>query len=100
MRNCAASGVQLFAFLFSSRRRHTRLVSDWNSDVCSSDLKQKRSEEHPSELQSLTNLVCRLLLGSEEHTSEIQSLNNLVCRPQIVNKNRTCLATNIRSPPL
>src|SRR5262249_59936822 len=26
-------------FFFSSRRRHTRLVSDWSSDVCSSDLK-------------------------------------------------------------
>src|SRR5262249_56847332 len=25
--------------VFSSRRRHTRLVSDWSSDVCSSDLK-------------------------------------------------------------
>src|SRR5258706_9088930 len=25
--------------LFSSRRRHTRLVSDWSSDVCSSDLR-------------------------------------------------------------
>src|SRR5262249_57728043 len=24
--------------VFSSRRRHTRLVSDWSSDVCSSDL--------------------------------------------------------------
>src|SRR5262249_59467078 len=23
---------------FASRRRHTRLVSDWSSDVCSSDL--------------------------------------------------------------
>src|ERR1019366_10182490 len=43
-----------------------------------------RSEEHTSELQSLTNLVCRLLLEkrtasarrSEEHTSELQSLPN------------------------
>src|SRR5437016_7178194 len=26
------------SFVFSSRRRHTRLVSDWSSDVCSSDL--------------------------------------------------------------
>src|SRR3989442_4183726 len=43
---------------FSSRRRHTRLVSDWSSAVCSSD----RSEEHTSELQSLTNLVYRLPL--------------------------------------
>ena len=25
-------------FFFSSRRRHTRLVRDWSSDVCSSDL--------------------------------------------------------------
>src|SRR5256885_5906319 len=25
-------------FLFSSRRRHTRLQGDWSSDVCSSDL--------------------------------------------------------------
>src|SRR3989339_1499095 len=25
---------------FSSRRRHTMLVSDWSSDVCSSDLDQ------------------------------------------------------------
>src|SRR5262249_61700836 len=28
-----------------------------------------RSEEHTSELQSLTNLVCRLLLGQKKHTS-------------------------------
>src|SRR5688500_20188535 len=25
-------------FIFSSRRRHTRLQGDWSSDVCSSDL--------------------------------------------------------------
>src|SRR5437899_6126447 len=27
-----------FYFFFSSRRRHTRCLSDWSSDVCSSDL--------------------------------------------------------------
>src|SRR5262245_36394068 len=26
-------------FFFSSRRRHTRCLSDWSSDVCSSDLR-------------------------------------------------------------
>src|ERR1019366_3195594 len=31
----------------------------WSSDVC-------RSEEHTSELQSLTNLVCRLLLEKKD----------------------------------
>src|SRR5438046_7392567 len=30
--------VVCVVFFFSSRRRHTRLVSDWSSDVCSSDL--------------------------------------------------------------
>src|SRR5258706_2222825 len=39
----------------------------------------RRSEEHTSELQSLTNLVCRII-RSEEHTSELQSLTNIVCR--------------------
>src|SRR5258706_7976402 len=34
-------------FFFSSRRRHTRLVSDWSSDVCSSDLVlHRRRERH------------------------------------------------------
>src|SRR2546430_17372060 len=31
-------GEGLIAFLFSSRRRHTRFDCDWSSDVCSSDL--------------------------------------------------------------
>src|ERR1019366_9774959 len=29
---------QKFVLFISSRRRHPRLVSDWSSDVCSSDL--------------------------------------------------------------
>src|SRR6267378_6454036 len=35
-----AEGVAdvLAVFFFSSRRRHTRSLRDWNSDVCSSDL--------------------------------------------------------------
>src|SRR5215213_8533535 len=32
-----------FCFFFLSRRRHTRLVSDWSSDVCSSDLCRKKA---------------------------------------------------------
>src|SRR5215213_7017020 len=30
--------IDCFFFFLSSRRRHTSLVSDWSSDVCSSDL--------------------------------------------------------------
>src|SRR5258706_5126350 len=37
-------GVCMVSFL-SSRRRHTRLVSDWSSDVCSSDLLDRKIRE-------------------------------------------------------
>src|SRR5437762_8489497 len=30
--------LYIFFFFFSSRRRHTRYIGDWSSDVCSSDL--------------------------------------------------------------
>src|SRR5437588_1033893 len=38
---CERRSTQLrvcFFFFFSSRRRHTRSLCDWSSDVCSSDL--------------------------------------------------------------
>src|SRR5438093_3051360 len=46
-------------FFFSSRRRHTRLVSDWSSDVCSSDLVPSRSNTYSE------NGKARRLLGCE-----------------------------------
>src|ERR1039458_5628262 len=35
---CLVIFCVFFCFFFSSRRRHTRCLSDWSSDVCSSDL--------------------------------------------------------------
>src|SRR5690349_22857660 len=36
---CASiTSRECMLFFFSSRRRHTRSLRDWNSDVCSSDL--------------------------------------------------------------
>src|SRR2546430_10295500 len=88
MRSTRATAVATRALFFSSRRRHTRFDCDWSSDVCSSDLdisssrirwshnppqcqeqqgcRQSRSEEHTSELQSQSNLVCRLLLEKKK----------------------------------
>src|SRR2546430_13414931 len=79
-----------WCFFFSSRRRHTRFDCDWSSDVCSSDLgggaatagrttpggggdigRGGRSEEHTSELQSQSNLVCRLLLEKKKKLQNI-----------------------------
>src|SRR5260221_1323306 len=39
IRDHCVTGVQTCAFSFSSRRRHTRSLCDWSSDVCSSDLR-------------------------------------------------------------
>src|SRR5258706_7250273 len=53
-------------FFFSSRRRHTRLVSDWSSDVCSSDLllssKERTNENRWAASSSASDL--RLVAGS------------------------------------
>src|SRR5256885_12831293 len=49
-------------FVFSSRRRHTRLQGDWSSDVCSSDL-------------LLADPATKLILRHAEHeTVSIQDL--------------------------
>src|SRR5438132_4069194 len=37
--------VRLGLFFFSSRRRHTRSLCDWSSDVCSSDLERTHELE-------------------------------------------------------
>src|SRR5437763_13191064 len=37
-------------FFFSSRRRHTRYIGDWSSDVCSSDLVSMRRPAHDAEI--------------------------------------------------
>src|SRR5437763_13349881 len=45
-------------FFFSSRRRHTRYIGDWSSDVCSSDrvkelIKYKGYQVAPAELEAV-----------------------------------------------
>src|SRR5438034_4322953 len=41
----AGSRPSSLIFFFSSRRRHTRSLCDWSSDVCSSDLTLYRSSD-------------------------------------------------------
>src|SRR5438874_9988275 len=49
-----------FFFFFSSRRRHTRSLRDWSSDVCSSDLSTRRS----SRCRTPYDEVCCISLSS------------------------------------
>src|SRR5258706_5906719 len=51
---------------------------------CLHEVLPKRSEEHTSELQSLTNLVCRLLLEKKKTQHKIQA-----------SAYRYCLCTNM-----
>src|SRR5437763_3788210 len=45
-------GISDNIFLFSSRRRHTRYIGDWSSDVCSSDLRGRSSSRISNPLRS------------------------------------------------
>src|SRR5205814_3250653 len=55
-------------FFFSSRRRHTRCLSDWSSDVCSSDLAcpNLRLMESPIRLCACIGTINRG--GAERHS--------------------------------
>src|SRR2546430_9931480 len=47
-----------------------------NSDHCEPKLHDSRSEEHTSELQSQSNLVCRLLLEKKKKKLSAQSISS------------------------
>src|SRR5205814_6072927 len=65
-------------FFFSSRRRHTRCLSDWSSDVCSSDLlvEQVDGRVHIAEVGLL---ICpgRSKTLSRYHASHVMALEEL-----------------------
>src|SRR5437762_8842907 len=92
-------------FFFSSRRRHTRYIGDWSSDVCSSDLapmawssasRLRTAANPPVAARACSRISIDLptthvtrhsdaeatapAMRSEEHTSELQSPMYLVCR--------------------
>src|SRR5437016_10432591 len=54
-----------YVFFFSSRRRHTRLVSDWSSDVCSSDLFEDEKVD-TIECESAEAALAVMLIGGRE----------------------------------
>ena len=48
-----------------------------HADEVEGQLVEDRSEEHTSELQSLTNLVCRLLLEKKKHYPQSEPLHSV-----------------------
>src|SRR5690349_24493966 len=68
-------------FFFSSRRRHTRSLRDWSSDVCSSDLEQ---------LQRLADVVVAVLaaLLDEDRLVDAGVLERPQRAPQVRSEER------------
>src|SRR5438045_9395848 len=62
----------MFFFFFSSRRRHTRCLSDWSSDVCSSDLTGGNSGRNSFTSTPMTRAV-REISGRENEKPKAPS---------------------------
>ena len=58
----------LDVFFFSSRRRHTRYIGDWSSDVCSSDLSPIANSLVSPTFIDKTLFACLKLVASPEFT--------------------------------
>src|SRR5260221_10734396 len=92
-------------FFFSSRRRHTRSLCDWSSDVCSSDLctplpsvpclqhkarsksanwpppPSGKADRKSTRLNSSHTVISYAVfcLKKKKHTSQLQSHSDIVC---------------------
>src|SRR3546814_10605721 len=76
----------MYIFFFKQKTAYEMRISDWSSDVCSSDLETDRSGEpltrtwlstssrSPRSASSSVAAASRSRSRSEEHTSELQSL--------------------------
>src|SRR5436189_4541967 len=77
---CSSSAVLSFSFIFffSSRRRHTRYIGDWSSDVCSSDLQpvllQVAQETQAKELVKQVQEMQERLLRDPEAAKALEEL--------------------------
>src|SRR5258705_4536321 len=63
-------------FFFSSRRRHTRCLSDWSSDVCSSDLKGSKNGNGQ---EPKSDFKLRILVLVRSHSSILSGLCKKIC---------------------
>src|SRR5215831_20545030 len=63
--------LTLFSFFFSSRRRHTRCLSDWSSDECSSDLVGAAAVAEPAAVARVLRwAACRRCRARRDRSEE------------------------------
>ena len=80
-------------FFFSSRRRHTRYIGDWSSDVCSSDLitsnlknmrkKIERVTDDSGNLREVDQVVRYLRHVEKKFDALIPDLKELLTDPYV-----------------
>src|SRR5947207_7582007 len=92
------SGLAPVFFFFSSRRRHTRSLCDWSSDVCSSDLGELRAVGRHNGRSDVSGIVA--LLGVDQYglsfgTRRFDHLRDM-CEPAlpVVGKNHDIAVGN------
>src|SRR5438034_3266016 len=76
----------LCLFFFSSRRRHTRSLCDWSSDVCSSDLNSNPPEDFDTGGEIYKVKLDGTVIGkfgkAGKRPKEFGSVNSLDCRSE------------------
>src|ERR1035441_5240963 len=77
--------IFVYFFFFSSRRRHTRCLSDWSSDVCSSDLSASDGFSDP-EAAPLTIAVCPFNSKFDHPFRLISAMSRSCSRRRIVSE--------------
>src|SRR5437763_10935817 len=73
-------------FFFSSRRRHTRYIGDWSSDVCSSDLGTQLAvvaDEHDLGSGRLDVSEQANQVGVACHPDLVQEIGRASCRERV-----------------
>src|SRR5260221_8508727 len=72
----------IFLFFFSSRRRHTRSLCDWSSDVCSSDLRLTaffKAGASSSQISYLVGVEYPLIPQNLPHLTNAVNLAGYMC---------------------
>src|SRR2546430_13631776 len=86
-----------YTTLFRSRRQQPELLDTYNSDKCQALAAQFLHDSTWQELSGQSLALVRVV-RSEEHTSELQSQSNLVCR-LLLEKKKTTQSPNTMLPP-
>src|SRR5260221_1440164 len=83
IRDHCVTGVQTCALPISSRRRHTRSLCDWSSDVCSSDLTHSSAQCHALLEAGNRPLSSLLVLRQAAQAHQRREIGRASCRERV-----------------